>query len=146
MRLINTSTLCLEWFFGEAVPYYAILSHRWNDVEVSLQDFQDGTGKNMVGYLKIQRCCAQAQSDGWQYVWIDSCCIDKTSSAEQVSQFFAQRLLFPLSCAESVRRLMIVLSSDSLFSVAQFLSAVMGVSDTLLNVCSKARLLNAMAK
>ncbi|KAE9364736.1 HET-domain-containing protein [Stipitochalara longipes BDJ] len=82
MRLVNTSTLAMEMFFGEAVPYYAILSHRWNDVEVSLQDLQDGRGKKMAGYLKIQRCCAQAQSDGWQYAWIDSCCIDKTSSAE----------------------------------------------------------------
>lgn len=82
MRLINTSTLSLELFFGEAVPYYAILSHRWNDIEVSLQDLQDGKGEKMAGYLKIQKCCAQAQLDGWQYVWIDSCCIDKTSSAE----------------------------------------------------------------
>jgi hypothetical protein len=81
MRLINTSTLVLETF-GEAVPSYAILSHRWNDVEVSFQDLQDGRGKSMAGYSKIQRCCAQAQSDGWKYVWIDSCCIDKTSSAE----------------------------------------------------------------
>jgi len=82
MRLINTSTLALETFYGEAVPEYAILSHRWNDVEVSFQDLQDGTGKSMTGYSKIQSCCAQAQLDGWQYAWIDSCCIDKTSSAE----------------------------------------------------------------
>jgi hypothetical protein len=82
MRLINTSTLTLEMFFGEAVPDYAILSHRWNDVEVSFQDLQGGEGEKMAAYSKIQRCCAQAQLDGWQYAWIDSCCIDKTSSAE----------------------------------------------------------------
>ncbi|KAH8782110.1 heterokaryon incompatibility protein-domain-containing protein, partial [Hyaloscypha finlandica] len=82
MRLINTSTLTLEMFFGEAVPDYAILSHRWNDVEVSFQDLQNGEGEQMAAYSKIQRCCAQAQLDGWQYAWIDSCCIDKTSSAE----------------------------------------------------------------
>lgn len=82
MRLINTSTLDLELFFGKAVPDYAILSHRWNEEEVSFQDLQDGKGKNMAGYSKIGRCCAQARSDGWQYAWIDSCCIDKTSSAE----------------------------------------------------------------
>jgi hypothetical protein len=82
MRLINTSTLVLETFFGEAIHCFGILSHRWNDVELSFQDLQDESGKKMPGYVKIQRCCAQAQSDGWQYVWIDSCCIDKTSSAE----------------------------------------------------------------
>jgi len=64
------------------MPDYAILSHRWNEKEVSFQDLQNGKGKRMPGYSKIQRCCAQAQLDGWQYAWIDSCCIDKTSSAE----------------------------------------------------------------
>ena len=34
------------------------------------------------GYQKIKDCCKLAASDGWQYVWIDTCCIDKTSSAE----------------------------------------------------------------
>jgi hypothetical protein len=87
MRLINTSTLTLEIFLGEAVPDYAILSHRWNDVEVSFQDLQDGEGEKMAAYSKIQRCCAQAQLDGWQYAWIDSCCIDKTSSAEYDEPF-----------------------------------------------------------
>lgn len=82
MRLLNASTLALEIFFGDSVPKYAILSHRWNEEEVSLQDLQNGKGQEMSGYSKIQRCCAQALSDGWQYAWIDSCCIDKTSSAE----------------------------------------------------------------
>jgi hypothetical protein len=36
----------------------------------------------MAGYSKIKQCCAQAALDGYKYAWIDSCCIDKTSSAE----------------------------------------------------------------
>jgi hypothetical protein len=36
----------------------------------------------MAGFAKIHGCCAQAASDGWKYAWIDSCCIDKSSSAE----------------------------------------------------------------
>lgn len=36
----------------------------------------------MKGYSKILGCCKQAILDGWEYAWIDSCCIDKTSSAE----------------------------------------------------------------
>ncbi|KAM0463710.1 hypothetical protein ACHAO4_000431 [Trichoderma viride] len=33
-------------------------------------------------YKKIRNCCARAKSDSFKYAWIDSCCIDKTSSAE----------------------------------------------------------------
>jgi len=82
MRLLNTSTLKLHTFVGEAVPGYAILSHRWDNEEVTFHQLQDGTGQKLPGYSKIRNCCSQAKLDGWQYVWIDSCCIDKTSSAE----------------------------------------------------------------
>jgi len=34
------------------------------------------------GYDKIKRCCEIALSDGFKYVWVDTCCIDKTSSSE----------------------------------------------------------------
>src|ERR1700730_4941187 len=43
---------------------------------------KDRTGPDMTGFAKIKGCCAQAASEGWQYVWIDSCCIDKSRSAE----------------------------------------------------------------
>lgn len=36
----------------------------------------------MKGFSKIKGCCAQAVADGFRYAWIDSCCIDKPSSAE----------------------------------------------------------------
>jgi hypothetical protein len=35
-----------------------------------------------MGYAKIQNTCAQALRDGFEYAWIDTCCIDKSSSAE----------------------------------------------------------------
>ena len=38
--------------------------------------------KKSRGYRKIEDCCKLAASDKWQYIWIDTCCIDKTSSAE----------------------------------------------------------------
>lgn len=31
---------------------------------------------------KIRRCCDYARARGYAYLWIDTCCIDKTSSAE----------------------------------------------------------------
>ncbi|KAK3339171.1 heterokaryon incompatibility protein-domain-containing protein [Neurospora tetraspora] len=34
------------------------------------------------GYSKILGCCAKARTEGYRYVWIDTCCIDKSSSAE----------------------------------------------------------------
>lgn len=82
MRLINTTTIQLEEFFNKDVPDYAILSHRWEYEEVTLEDFKDSREKDMVGYSKIQRCCSQALLDGWHYAWVDTCCIDKSSSAE----------------------------------------------------------------
>jgi hypothetical protein len=82
MHLLNTSTITLLDVNSDKPPAYAILSHRWEESEVTFQDMKDGTGVSKVGYAKIVGCCAQAVEDGWKYVWIDSCCIDKSSSAE----------------------------------------------------------------
>jgi Heterokaryon incompatibility protein (HET) len=90
MWLINTSTLSLESFYGDAIPAYAILSHTWGEGEVSFQEFtqvsesmRDGITSN-PGYRKIIATCAQALGDGYSYAWVDTCCIDKTSSAELI--------------------------------------------------------------
>ncbi|KDR71697.1 hypothetical protein GALMADRAFT_775520 [Galerina marginata CBS 339.88] len=83
MRLLDVNTLNIEEFFNEMdCPTYAILSHTWGDGEVSLQDFSTPAATSMAGYRKIENCCKQARKDGFDYVWIDTCCIDKTSSAE----------------------------------------------------------------
>ena len=42
----------------------------------------ESTGKNKVGYAKIYFCGEQAATDYLQYFWLDTCCIDKSSSAE----------------------------------------------------------------
>ncbi|RDW75351.1 hypothetical protein BP6252_06493 [Coleophoma cylindrospora] len=61
---------------------YAILSHTWTDQEVTYQDLISGAGKNKSGYEKIKFCGEQASRDGLQYFWVDTCCIDKSDSAE----------------------------------------------------------------
>ena len=66
MRLLDTTTLELHEFMG-STPHYAILSHRWEDEEVSFQDLSSAKVSSMKGYLKIFRCCEQARSDGWEY-------------------------------------------------------------------------------
>lgn len=87
MRLINTTTLDLEDFTGPRPPSYVVLSHTWGDEEVSLHDWYNRGGPSSAisskrGYAKILNCCRTAREDGYRYVWIDTCCIDKTSSAE----------------------------------------------------------------
>ena len=67
------------------IPPYAILSHTWGNDEVSFHDlckYVEGEPSESEGYQKIRSCCALAISQGYDYVWIDTCCIDKTSSAE----------------------------------------------------------------
>jgi hypothetical protein len=66
------------------IPEYAILSHTWgaDTEEVTFGDLMDGTGKSKAGYEKIRFCGEQARRDGLQYFWVDTCCIDKSSSAE----------------------------------------------------------------
>ncbi|KAJ4295075.1 hypothetical protein N0V90_007083 [Kalmusia sp. IMI 367209] len=94
MRLLNATTIRLESFHNEATtPRYAILSHTWGDSEVSCQDLvqlhtfpgSPRERKRIVeshGFYKIRKCCAQALAHGLQYAWVDTCCIDKTSSAD----------------------------------------------------------------
>jgi hypothetical protein len=86
MRLINVETLCLEEFVSDVAPPYVILSHTWGNEEVSFQDFMTGNWRDdstkQEGQEKIVRCCAAAAAEGFAYVWVDTCCIDKTSSAE----------------------------------------------------------------
>jgi hypothetical protein len=71
-------------FFGDEIPSYAILSHTWgsNEEEVTFKDIVKDTGKLKAGYAKIQFCMKQAATNGLQFSWVDTCCIDKSSSAE----------------------------------------------------------------
>ena len=82
MRLLNTESMRLEEFHGSNIPPYAILSHTWSKEEASFQDLVGGDAPGLHGYKKIIGCRNQAVSDGHRYVWVDTCCIDKTSSAE----------------------------------------------------------------
>ena len=82
MRLLNTRTLELTNFIGEH-PRYAILSHCWDAEEVLFSDLcniEDARKKR--GFSKVEKACEQAARDDFEYCWIDSCCIDKNSSAE----------------------------------------------------------------
>jgi hypothetical protein len=123
----------MEEFVDETVASYAILSHRWGQDEVSLQEWnrvqeieakmrtitthvafraarhkndyyheslreqyheleeEKAAVKRKVGYSKIVSCVEMARNQkisigeevhSCSFVWIDTCCIDKTNSAE----------------------------------------------------------------
>ncbi|KAK3494192.1 heterokaryon incompatibility protein-domain-containing protein [Neurospora hispaniola] len=92
MRLINTSTLTLTSFLlpVSLLPPYAILSHTWSpspDDEVTFQEFislppHELEKKKEKGYAKIKHTCHRAKKSGIEWAWVDTCCIDKSSSAE----------------------------------------------------------------
>lgn len=91
MRLINTYSLHLEEFFGYGCPTYAILSHTWGEEETSYQEwlewesgdaYQRGQTEMKSDFLKIKSACHTAQTYGHEYLWVDTNCIDKESSAE----------------------------------------------------------------
>jgi hypothetical protein len=84
MRLINTTSLLLEDFTLREIPPYAILSHTWAKDEVTFQEMLAGSPdlKSKQGFTKIVETCRLAVEQGLGYAWVDTCCIDKSSSAE----------------------------------------------------------------
>jgi hypothetical protein len=84
MRLLkcdNDGKLSLTECFDD-IPPYAILSHTWGPEEVTFRDMMERTRASKTGFYKIQFCGQQARHDGLHYFWVDTCCIDKSSSAE----------------------------------------------------------------
>ena len=90
-RKVDRRTKVFE-FGDDRATSYAILSHRWFDEEeVDYEEMVDlakmdreerGEIRQRLGYKKILDSCEQAQKDGYAWLWVDTCCIDKRSSAE----------------------------------------------------------------
>ena len=94
MRLLSTSTFKLEDFRDEeTIPRYAILSHRWEGEEMTLQELQQKDTITLLnltktwvtngeplysfqnikrGLLKIIGCALQAEKDGIGHIWCDT--------------------------------------------------------------------------
>jgi ankyrin repeat protein len=87
MRLLKVGEdggISLVQFEPRETPQYTILSHTWgaDGDEVTFKDMMKGRAEAKPGYAKIQFCAEQTTTNGFQYFWIDTCCIDKSSSAE----------------------------------------------------------------
>jgi hypothetical protein len=83
MRLINCSTLKFQEFIRAEIPPHTILSHTWEKEEVLFGDLCNLEGiMQKKGSQKVIQTCRLAIQDGYEYAWIDTCCIDKSSSAE----------------------------------------------------------------
>lgn len=89
MRLLNIKSyqrgsrkleIIERW--GDAIPRYAIFSHTWTDSEVLFADVINGTFADRDGFFKLESAIMQAREDGWDWLWADNCCIDKTNSVE----------------------------------------------------------------
>ncbi|KAF6832212.1 hypothetical protein CPLU01_06311 [Colletotrichum plurivorum] len=80
-----------EVFDSSRRPPYAILSHTWGRDEVNFQEWeqlQEGDADTRAriqakrGFKKIEDACRIARGDEPDYLWVDTNCIDKKSSAE----------------------------------------------------------------
>jgi len=85
LEILSSNKFRLTRNFREGtIPPYAILSHTWGDDEdeVTYEDMMRGLGRDKPGYKKLMLCGTEATRDRLEYIWIDTCCIDKSSSAE----------------------------------------------------------------
>jgi hypothetical protein len=85
MRLLNVDTLQFTDYFGTTPPPYAIASHRWTEgTEATWEDVQDGKNPDKPGHHKIQGFVRYIQRHLplIKWLWIDTCCIKKSSDAE----------------------------------------------------------------
>ncbi|KAF7532351.1 hypothetical protein G7054_g8017 [Neopestalotiopsis clavispora] len=92
MRLLRTTGYQLVEANDIPTPFpqYSILSHTWISPkdEVTYQDLKHRTADiendifKQKGWAKLQRYCDRAARDGWEWAWMDTCCIDKTNPAD----------------------------------------------------------------
>ena len=87
---VNRQIKVLEFAHDDARSY-AILSHRWTGEEVNYEEIVDlakmekdeqNEIRQRLGYQKILASCEKAKEDEFEWLWVDTCCIDKRSSAE----------------------------------------------------------------
>jgi hypothetical protein len=85
MRLLNVRDLTLREFYKDSErPSYAIASHRWTARKATFADVRDRTNTDTIGYRKVEAFASfvRTRALGIEWLWIDTCCINKDSTAE----------------------------------------------------------------
>ena len=78
---------------GDYDDDYAILSHTWEKDEITYKEMLKTASdakdvqraeaiRSKAGYEKVLKAAEAAANRGYNYVWVDTCCIDKKSSAD----------------------------------------------------------------
>ncbi|KAK1688115.1 hypothetical protein BDP55DRAFT_692635 [Colletotrichum godetiae] len=89
MRLINADSLQLEEIFDDDMPQYAILSHNWKEMKLRFKISAGSTNTRRIAKPllllrkrsdKIVQSARLAKEHHFQYVWVDTCCIDKSKA------------------------------------------------------------------
>ncbi|KAK6439682.1 hypothetical protein LTR95_004102 [Oleoguttula sp. CCFEE 5521] len=83
MRLYNVVT-CTFQQFHSTIPPYIIASHRWGSEELTYQDVEGHLNTYKSGYVKLRGFLDYVRQTYpfIHWLWIDTCCIDKTNSVE----------------------------------------------------------------
>ncbi|THU97093.1 HET-domain-containing protein, partial [Dendrothele bispora CBS 962.96] len=82
MRLLNTNTFKVRKF-DSIIPGYAIISHTWDTKELTFQKIRNlETAKLHAGWKKVEGACTLARGFGSNWIWIDTCCINKENGSE----------------------------------------------------------------
>lgn len=86
LHLDNNGSLSLRNYWDPGnIPPYAVLSHTWQtNQEVTHWDMvtDNDKARGKAGYGKLCFFTQQAKRDGLNYIWVDTCCIDRSSSSE----------------------------------------------------------------
>ncbi len=98
MRLLNVYNLSFHAFKEHELPPYAIASHRWEEEEVSFAEVYHKQNTWKMGFRKVADFCQfvrqrnqvvkqcsrsqELKEARLEWIWIDTCCINKESSEE----------------------------------------------------------------
>lgn len=90
MRLLHVKTLQFSEFVDDATrPKYVIASHRWTADEASYKEVKDGIAAQELaadnaGHRKVKAFARYVREKvaSVDWLWIDTCCINKESDAE----------------------------------------------------------------
>jgi hypothetical protein len=83
MRLLNTRTWKLHEFISDdSIPPYAILSHTWDEEEVSYHQWESLSEQDLSalkGYHKIRAFGKKAAENDFEWCWVDTYVLHSSS-------------------------------------------------------------------